>query len=142
MPSAALTHSLTLELEKEGGRALERKEGNRNSLALGSAPRRQGAEICWQRPRWIRNPRVERTSVTCPTWNPGHLLPCPLCHKSQETTARGGQREWLGTERVLTVHHNPPRDPERQEKESHAFKELQKSVANSEPSSLRLQCSQ
>lgn len=81
--------------------------------------------------------RMERTEPHLShleLWVPSTLS---LCHKGQRIpTSQGGQQEWLGTERVLTVGPNLPNDPERQEKENQAFKELLKLVVNSEPSSL------
>ena len=128
-----------LELEKEG-REMKRKGGTQKSLALGSAPRREGVEGCWWRPRWIRNPRVERTGPHLSHLEPWASSTLSLVPQSPGNNHTGRAARMVGNWEGPHSPHNPSRDPERQEKENHAFKETPKWVVNSEPSSLWFQC--
>lgn len=139
VPSPPLTYLFPYPgATQEGGRERKGKGGGRGSLSLGPAPRREGVKAGGRDPEGLEIPEWKASSLICPMWNPGHSMSCLPCHEGQEVTAQGEQRGWFGTERVLTVSHNLPRIPERQEKENDAFEELLKCMVNSEPSSLQI----
>ena len=134
-PSCAFPiYSLTLEQEKEG-REVKRKGGTQKSLTLGSAPRRAGVEGSWRRPRWIRNPRVERTKPHLSHLEPWASSTLSLVPQSPGSNHTGRAARMVGNWGGPHSPHNPSRGPERQEKENRAFKEPPKWVVNSEPSS-------
>lgn len=78
-------------------------EGPKKAWLWALLPEEQVLKAPGGDPDGLEIPAWKEPSLTCPTWSPGHLLLCPLCHKAQEVTTQGEQQEWSGTEGVRTV---------------------------------------